>query len=77
MVTQSISIEILISALFALDNASTVLAKAPGDNAFAAYLQTVKARAELKTALGLLGDVEIAGYVPAQTKTANPVRLAA
>jgi len=71
MQARKISIETLLIALSALDSASTALAVAPGDKAWAAYLEAVKARSELRVSLGLLEAVEIA-----ETETAS-MKLAA
>ncbi len=72
MQARTISIETLLIALSALDSASSALAAAPGDKAWAAYLEAIKARAALRVSLGLWDAVDIA-----ETETANPLRLAA
>lgn len=78
MAQNTISMSTLLRVSAALTVARHALAAAPGSDAWAAYLDVVKAESELETRLGFLEPVEIEGeFIKDETKTANPVRLAA
>lgn len=73
MARPTISIELIASIAVALQSARAALAKAPGDDAWNAYKRVINAQVKFDMEMEKLGGIEIA----AETKTANPVRLAA